>query len=484
MDARHTVLPPELGWTLLALFGLLWIFLGYLWGRKAKNMDGFMVAGRNVGLALGTATAMATWITSNTTMLAPQFALQFGIIGMLAYSSAALGLIFFAPMANRIRQLMPRGYTSGDFIRLRYGRTAWILFLIISLFYCLTWLVSMTMAGGLFLNAVAGIPYQHGMTIILLVCVLYTMFGGLYAVIGTDYIQSLIILIGVVLIGFIVLNRIDFDATYTELATFQPALLMVLAPAAIMMFFNNLLFGFGEIFHNNVWWSRAFAMRKGVPGKAFFYGGLFWLPIPVAVGFIVLAAGYLGINIPNVNQAGPIIASELLGLTGAVVVFIVIFCSLASSIDSLLAATSDLLTEDVYRKGLRRKAKDRELRKASIAIIALLGLFAWIVALPNIGNLGTVLFFAGPLVGSAIWPVVAGLYWQRTNPTAVILAMLLGSSIGLYVYFQHAWYIASIAGTTISMLIVVVGTRLFPRPFNWADLAEPDLAIQKEDSSS
>jgi urea-proton symporter len=80
-----------------------------------------MLAGRNVGLALGTATAVATWVTSNTTMLAPQFALQMGIWGMLAYSTASIGLFLFAPMARRIRELMPEGYTSAEFVRLRYG---------------------------------------------------------------------------------------------------------------------------------------------------------------------------------------------------------------------------------------------------------------------------------------------------------------------------------------------------------------------------
>src|SRR5690606_36048676 len=116
-----------------------------------------MVAVRNVGLALGTASAMATWVTSNTVMLAPQFAIQFGIWGMLAYSTASFGLFLFAPMARRIRHLMPNGFTSGDFIRLRYGRPAWFLFLVITLFYSLAWLVCMPMAGGIVLYSLAGI---------------------------------------------------------------------------------------------------------------------------------------------------------------------------------------------------------------------------------------------------------------------------------------------------------------------------------------
>ena len=186
MSTGEAILDPTIGWFLLGLFSVLWVALGLYWGRRNKSFEDHALAGRNVGLALASATAVATWITSNTTMLAPQFALELGIWGMLAYSMAAFGLILFAPMATRIRMLMPNGYTSGDFFRLRYGRGAWSIFMLFTLFYSLTWLVSMAMAGGILLNALSGIPYQWGMSVILLVCVLYTMRGGLTAVIGTD----------------------------------------------------------------------------------------------------------------------------------------------------------------------------------------------------------------------------------------------------------------------------------------------------------
>ncbi len=472
MDYQSAVLPQNLGYFLLVLFGIIWILLGLYWGRKAKSLDGFMVAGRNVGLALGAATAMATWVTSNTTMLAPQFALQLGIWGMIAYSTASFGLFFFAPMARRIRRLMPSGYTSGDFIRLRYGKPAWVVFLVISLFYSLTWMISMGMAGGLVLLAVAGIPYETGMTAILLVCVLYTLFGGLYAVIGTDFIQSILILVGVVVVGAVIYTRIDFETTYAAVAVDQPALLMVLVPAAIMAFFNNMLFGMGEIFHNNVWWSRAFAMRRNVAGKAYWLGGLFWLPIPVAVGFIALASASLGINVIRPDMVGPVAATQVLGFAGAIVVFIVIFCSLASSIDSLLAATSDLLTEDVYRKAINPGANEATLRRTNQLIIGLLGLVTWLICRLNIGTLAEILFFAGPLVGSTIWPVAAGLFWKRTNPTGAFAAMLLGSLIGLICYFQIGWYTASLVGAAVSMVIVITTTLLWPRDFDWKTLDE------------
>jgi urea-proton symporter len=89
MTEDAVLLQPGTGWMLLAIFSLLWIGLGIYWGRRNKSFEDHAVAGRNVGLALGSATAAATWITSNTTMLAPQFALELGVWGMLAYSMAA-----------------------------------------------------------------------------------------------------------------------------------------------------------------------------------------------------------------------------------------------------------------------------------------------------------------------------------------------------------------------------------------------------------
>lgn len=472
MEHQSAVLSANYGWILLALLGVIWVALGVYWGRKAKSMEGFMLAGRNVGLALGAATAMATWVTSNTTMLAPQFAYELGIWGMIAYSTAAFGLLLFAPLAKRIRQLMPHGFTSGDFIRLRYGRTAWYVFLAISIFYGFTWLISMGMAGGILLNALAGIPYQVGMSVILLVCVIYTLFGGLYAVIGTDFIQSLIILIGIVIVGVGVLSFVDFEQSYTHLVSERPMLINVLLPAAVMAIFNNLLFGVGEIFHSNVWWSRAFAMRQDVGKKAYMLAGFFWLPVPIAAGFIALTSGALGINVTSPDMVGPLVAASVLGKIGAIVVFIVAFSSLASSIDSLLAATSDLITEDIYRKILNPKASEQTLRRASAYIIIGLGVLAWLICLPRIGTLGTVLFFAGPMVGSTIWPIATGLFWKKASTTGALWGMLSGSILGLIAYFELGWYTASLIGAATSMVVVVIATAFSKSKFDWVKLDE------------
>ncbi|MGD8407951.1 MAG: urea transporter, partial [Thiohalophilus sp.] len=338
-NVNSAILDPNIGWLILAVFSVIWIWLGWFWGRKARELDDYMLAGRRVGMALGTATAMATWVTSNTTMVAPQFALQLGIWGMLGYSLGSVGLMLFAPLARRIRQLLPFGYTSGDFIRLRYGPWTWRVFLVISLCYAIGWLISLGMAGGVLIHALTGIDYQVGMTVILTICVLYTLLGGLRAVIGTDFIQTLLIIFGVVTLAILTINKVGFDEMHASLLEDRPQLLNLLMPAAVMFLFNNLLFGIGEIFHSNVWWSRAFAFRKDVGFRAYLLAGIIWVPIPVVAGFIALAAPALGLNVPAADMVGPMVAAELLGFGGAVLVFIIVFSALASSLDSLLAAT-------------------------------------------------------------------------------------------------------------------------------------------------
>jgi len=467
---NSAILDPTTGWLILALFSAVWVFLGWFWGRKTRQLDEFMLAGRNVGMALGVATAMATWVTSNTTMAAPQLALQLGIWGMIGYSLGSVGLMLFAPMARRIRKLLPHGYTSGDFIRLRYGNLSWRIFLVISLCYAFGWLISLGMAGGVLIHALTGIEYQLGMTVIISICVIYTLLGGLRAVIGTDFIQTILILVGVVVLAWLAIDKVGFDRIHQSVLEERPELLNLLMPAAIMFLFNNLLFGIGEIFHSNVWWSRAFAFREGVGFPAYLIAGLMWVPIPIVAGFVALTTPALGLNVPAADMVGPMVAAKLLGVGGAILVFVIVFSALASSLDSLLAATSDFITQDIYHGHINRNASDAHLHKVAKIVIISLGLMTWLLCLPRISTLASLLYFMGPFVASAIWPIVAGLYSTKANSTAASLAMLMGTGLGLYSYFAIGFYVAALVSAVVSMLLVLIGMWWRPESYDWRQL--------------
>ena len=470
-SVQNASLNADTGWLILAAFSVIWIALGGYLGRRTTGLEGYMLAGRKVGLALGTATAMATWVTSNTTMAAPQLALQMGVWGMLGYSLGAVGLMLFAPLARRIHALMPSGFTSGDFIRLRYGKTTWRVFLGISLFYGLGWLVSMGMAGGVLVHALTGIDYRIGMTVILAVCVLYTVLGGLRAVIGTDFLQTLIILVGILALAWLAIINVGFEHMHAAALEQRPELLNLLFPAAIMFLFNNLLFGVGEIFHSNVWWSRAFAFREGVGFRAYLIAGVLWMPIPVVAGFIALTVPALDLNIPAADMVGPMVAAKLLGTSGAILVFIVVFAALASSLDSLLAATSDLILTDIYKGHIRPHADETELASVARWVVLSLGVVAWLLCLPRITTLAELLYFTGAFVASTIWPIAAGLFWKNTNPAGATVAMVAGTAIGLIGYFLIGFYVAALISATASMAIVLFSTWWRPREFDWRVLA-------------
>lgn len=474
-DVNSAILSPATGWLIIAIFSVGWVLLGWWFGRRNETLEDYMLAGRNVGLALATATAMATWVTSNTTMAAPQLALSLGIWGMVGYSLGAVGLILFAPLAKRIRELMPGGFTSGDFIRQRYGDTAWRIFLVISFCYALGWLVSMGMAGGVLIHALTGIDYRFGMTVIIVICVGYTLLGGLRAVIGTDFIQTLIILSGVGILAWLSIQRLGFDEIHDAVTARRPELLNLMMPAALMFLFNNLLFGAGEIFHSNVWWSRALAFREGIGFRAYLIAGLLWAPVPVVAGFVALSVPALDLNVPSPDMVGPMVAAELLGSGGAVLVFIVVFAALASSLDSLLAATSDLILKDVYQGHVRPNASAEHLNRIAPYTVLGLGVATWCLCLPRLATLAGVLQFLGAFVASTIWPIAAGLYSRKANPRAASAAMVSGTVLGLTAYYTIGFYVAALVSASVSMLVVLAGTALAPRDFAWEKLARVEV---------
>ncbi|MCB1169117.1 MAG: urea transporter, partial [Leptospiraceae bacterium] len=187
-----------------------------------------------------------------------------------------------------------------------------------------------------------------------------------------------------------------------------------------------------------------------------------------------LASVAMDINIPQPDQVGPIVAAAVLGKAGAVLIFVVIFSALASSLDSLLAATSDLLLEDVYKRHIKPNATPQNMRKAATIVTLLLGVVTWMICLPRISDLARMLHFTGALVASTIWPIVAGLYWRRTNRYGAAAAMVLGSALGLVSYFTVGFYVAALSGAAVSFLITVITTLVWPQEFSWDSLHEKE----------
>lgn len=468
------LLDPGIAWFLLVVFSVLWIALGIWWGRRGgSGADDYLLAGRNIGLALSTATLMASWVTGNTTLAAPEVGYTLGLWGMFGYALAGLGLLLFAPLAIRIKRVMPHARTSGDFVRMRYGRLTWAVFLVITLVYTAGFLITQGMGAGLLLQSLSGFDYRVGMLLVIGVSTTYTLFGGMRAVVGTDFIQSMLIMVLLAVVAVLGYSRFGTDAIYTQLAENHPSRLNLLLPAGLLFAWNTGLFSMGEVFHNNIWWSRVFASRESVVFRSFILGGVAWVTVPIVTGSIALMALASDLPLPQVNMVFPLMTARLLGSAGAMMVFIIIFASLTSTLDSLLASTADLLAEDVYVKMLRPQATDEQVRRAARRIVVLLGGVTVLLSWSYITSMYQLLLFTGALVASTIWPIAYGLYWKSASRHGALVAMVSGSAVGLAAYVWIAPYCAALLSAAVSAVVMAAWTHLAPEDFDWRRLAHP-----------
>jgi urea-proton symporter len=120
------------------------------------------------------------------------------------------------------------------------------------------------------------------------------------------------------------------------------------------------------------------------------------------------------------------------------------------------------------------EASDERIRKMATYIIVGLGVVTWMICYGRLANLVVVLFLSGPLVSSAIWPVLGGLYWNKPNRLGATLAMLCGSTVGLICYWEIGWFAASLVSTVVSMCIMLASNFFSSgnNTYDWSRLAD------------
>lgn len=468
----QTFISPATALVIVGVISLVLLSFGFFISKKVnKNSEDFLYAGRNVGLAFSTATLIAAWVTGNTTMSAPEQGYTIGIIACFGYAVAGLSLCIFAPVALRIKKIMPDGCTSGDFIRSRFGRLPWIIFLLISVWYFLGFLMTQAMGGGILMEALSGLDYHVGMLIIMGVCMIYTLKGGLKAIFSTDFILSMLIL-GVLFLTA-VLAFLEFSPAdvYNGVMANKPELMNTISGVGLMYLGSNFLFASGEIFHSNIWWQRIYASKEKVAFQSFILSGLIWTTVPIVAGSLAFIAVANNYAVPQVNMVFPIVVSKLLGPSGAILVLIIIFSALASTVSSVLTASANLLVQDIYRRAFHPEASDVQVVKYVRYTIVALTLLTIVLVWSQPGTMYQVLYLTGSGVAATVWPIAYGVFNRRCNRKAVVVAMLSSLVLGLIAYFQISSYAAPIVSAFVGMLIIVVWTKVDPdMNFRWSDL--------------
>ncbi len=436
-----------LDWTVIALYFFITFGVAIyatVRERAAKQTSAeYFLAGRDAGWFLIGGSLFASNIGSEHLV---------GLAGTGAASGVAVGQ--FEVLASLILLLLgwifvPFYLTSGvftmpEFLERRYSSGArWYLAVISIIGYVLTKISVTIAAGGIVFEALMGIDFWTGALIVVVITGVYTIFGGLRAVLYTDLMQMFVLIAGAVAVTLIGLSAVGGWGALT--AQVGPGFLSLWKPMSDPNFpWTGILFG-APILGIWYWCTDQFIVQRVLAAKnqqearrgTIFAGFLKLLPLFIFVvpGVIAYALTQQGrMQLASPDQALPTLVATLLpaGLRGLVVAGLL--AALMSSLSSVFNSTSTLLTIDVYKK-LQPHTSERGLvlvGQVSTALLVGLGLL-WIPLMKLVSGqlyqyLQSVQAYISPPIAAVF---LVGILWQRVNAFGAMASLITGFVLGM-----------------------------------------------------
>lgn len=355
--------------------------------------------------------------------------------------TAALVLLLFAAFILPVF-LRNRLMTVTEYLERRYDRRTRLTY---SAFTLLT-LLLVDAAGALYAGAVViqtGFPGLELWMACLLISVfagVYTIVGGLRAVVITDALQSVVLIFGAALMSFYVLdavggwNALLEKSSARNAALFQPASDRFLPWPGIL---GVVILGFYYWTFNQYFVQRALAARSLDDGrKGALFGGLLKLPNLFLMVVPGMAAAILYPGITSPDKVFPTLAFELLpaGIRG--VVLAAMMAAIMSSLDGALNAGASLVTVD-FIKPRWPEAGERSLMWVGRGVTAVIMLIAAFYA-PLIATFGSLFEYFQATLAYIVPPVVAvylgGLMSRRLTSTSGFWALIVVQPLALALF--------------------------------------------------
>lgn len=335
-------------------------------------------------------------------------------------------------------------FTMPEFLERRYSTGArWYLAIISIIAYVLTKISVTIAAGGIVFEALMGINFWTGALVVVVITGIYTIFGGLRAVLYTDLMQMFVLIGGAITVTIIGLGAVGGWEVLT--AQVQPSFLSLWRPMSDPDFpWTGILFG-APILGVWYWCTDQFIVQRVLAAKnqsearrgTIFAGFLKLLPLFIFVlpGLIAYTLAQQGkLQLAASDQALPTLVKALLpvGLKGLVVAGLL--AALMSSLSSVFNSTSTLVTIDVYKK-LKPQATEKQLvwvGQVSTGILVVFGLL-WI---PIMKLVSAQLYQYLQSVQAYISPPIAavfllGILWKRVNAQGAMASLLTGFVLGV-----------------------------------------------------
>ncbi|MFC1736879.1 sodium:solute symporter [Candidatus Hydrogenedentota bacterium] len=438
----ETIFTPTQGYVLLAIYGTAAFLLTWLFSRrKGMTKTDFLLAGRSLGLWRSAFSIAATWIWAPALFIASREAYTRGIAGLFWFTVPnVLCLVLFAFFADRIRSKLPDGFTLSGYIRRRFSRRVQVLYWIELLGLAACSFAVQLLAGGKVISTLTAIPFFQVTVALAVITVAYSAFSGLKASVITDYAQmGLMLVVGIVLIPWALAKAGGFSALTSGLG-------------GISGEFNSLwnskgletawVFGIPVTiglmagpFGDQSFWQRAFAAKRHFVKKAFIYGALIFVTVPLmmsVLGFIAAGAKW---NVDNAELVGLEVVQRLLPAWAVVPFTYMLISGLVSTLDSNLCAVASLTGHDFLPQ--HEKTSDSEQARivamSRLSMVLLAAAALAIANLPGIKILYLFLFY-GTLRASTFLPTVVSLSTDKVRERSMFWGILAAFATGLPIF--------------------------------------------------
>ncbi len=471
---------------LLLVFIAVTIGIGIYAHKSATDVNGFVLGGRAVGPWL-TAFAYGTSYFSAVIFVgyAGQFGWRYGVSSTwVGLGNAFLGSLLAWVILGRRTRLMTQSLgsrTMPDFFGLRFqNKTLKLVASIITFVFLIPYTASLFNGlSRLFNMAFPGIPYQVCVIAMAILTGIYVVAGGYMATAINDFIQGLIMLVGIVAVILAVLNvhggflnslieLSGLSATASNGQVMQGAYTSFFGPEPLMLLGVVILTSLGtwglpqmvgkfyaikdeDSVRKGTIISTAFAVV--VAGGCYFLGGF---------GRLFLTGDQLtaaGTPVGGYDSVVPTMLSSLPDILIAVVLILVLSASI-STLSSLVLTSSSTMTLD-FLSQVRKEKMDEKTKLLSLRVlVAVFIIISAVIAI--IQYTSSVAFIAqlmgvswGALAGSFLAPFMYGLYWKKTTRASVWASFVFG------------------VGVTIFELYVLISGAKFASPFMAYFFASP-----------
>jgi len=464
---------------------MLVFVIGWLSLRWTKSEEDYWVAGSKLGWGIGGATMAATHTSAGTFI---------GTIGVIYSVGWSFGWVLITiPLAYwfMVAVLAPRftavkELTLPAFLQRRYqSRSARGVGGVIILIATVVYIQAQIVAGGLVANVVFGISPMSGMIIFTSILLIYTLVGGMLAVVYTDFLQMIIMIIGTVVSVPLALAHFDGLADLIEkVEIIKPLTFSWNGFPTVLLITLSLAFFLGSVATPEKV-IRLYAMKNM---KTIRRGILLAIIVVTGINLLVfilaLAAMVLFPNLPTGDLAMPLIAKAVLPTFVGTIMLAAITSAMMSTVDSLLLVAGSALSEDIYQNVINKKASPK--RRLSVARIGIL--IVGIIPLISIvsgfaeGELiqFIVILFTAIMAAGFFTPVVGGILWKRATKQGAIASMIGGVlTTGLWKAFGDPMIYPVLPGFVVSVLCYIIFSLCTKPPPD--DAWKPYFEKQKEE---